>query len=815
MLSKLVLGGLLCLVSVTMNALPDPRKAHHERDNQLINAVALARAGDTDKALHLLQALHAEYPNETTIRNDYAVVAHWHGSGTLTLSLLESADRAELPAYVVKAFAASARNAHQWSLAANLYEELTRRPNSKVEGLRGQLLVQADAGQFEQGYALLEALPVGLGPSSPGYAGLQMACGYLHERAQSYLQALNCYNEGLRHHPGHGELRHRRAIVASALGAASVAAMELTRSPELFNDAERERIQLDAAAMRIRWVDLYSEATQLDHAAEALQQYERLGASVVSNRDALSFDRFVALATAYRMLEAQQAFEALVVAHGGEEKLPVYVLNYAGRVHLYLEQPRVAQRLFDLAFQAGGENLSSGQRFSLQMGLFNALADMGEYEALQKLVEEMVQQEAPWHRPTEQTWIANERFASAAEVSAVAHAYRDEYDSALEQIDAMLSIAPANGSLRLSRAAISRWRGWYSKSAQDVAQVAVTGEYKLRTIVDRGQLSLDTQAYDQVAPALIEAKELHALDKAVVDLEKRWRLHERSEFVTEGRFGHSDGSRVGNRYYAIDSHLYSSPLATHYRLFGHGVSRFASFDEGDGRDSRLGAGLGYRVPGLTVRGEINSGFEQYKGSGVSLRADWRFSDYWFMSAEGAINSASMPLRGLRVGISADEVNSTFGYRWHEARQAQVTVGAMRMDDGNRRELISAGYRQRVFSTPRQNITALLGFYASRNSLADTVYFNPQSDRDVSAEALHEWRIFRDYDRSLIQRVGLKTGSYYQDGFGSNTWWTARWEQQWQLNAATYLGYGVILGRRHYDGDAEREINYFFNLGRRL
>lgn len=782
---------------------------------QLEQAVWQAREGDTDAALSKLANLLQQHPAQTQIRYDYAVVAAWHGDDALTVDLLQGLDAGTMPVYVLRVFARSARQAKHFIRAAALYDVLAAREGQFEAGTLGAALSLADAGDSDRAFTKLSELLATTDPSAQLFADLQFAHGYIYERNQNFRQALHFYNQGLRHHPDHAGLRHRRAIAASALGATAHAADVLQQAPALFSEAERVGIELDSAALQIRWADLYPYTGQQTSLQQVLADYQTLAPVAGERKITLQFDQFVAHVAAYEMQQALVLYEALLEQHGGMQQLPVYVLASAGRMFLYFDDPRAARDCLRTALLKGGDGLPVDARFGLQMGLFRAYADAGEFEQLPSLVSELRREQVPWQHPSPRIWIANERYPATVEALALERAYVEAYRDALRQMDAWLSIAPANGSLRLTRAAVLRWLQWYDHSLNDVELVQASGEYQLRALLARGHVAMDTTDFTVVPEVLDAATAIHPRDKGVVDLRKRWALHQRPEFYARADAGRSDGGAEGSRSHQIDTYLYSKPVAEQIRLFAHGVYRVADFDEGTGRDSRLGAGLEYRRKDLVVTGEINQGFEQYDGTGLALSTRWRLNDFWSLRASAALDSSNAPLRGVRAGISADEVTAGGAYRWHESRSLGFGVGAMRMQDGNQRRWLSLGLTQRLINATRHKLEAQLRAYMSRNTKAAAVYFNPERDRDLAVGLVHEWRIYQDAERRFSQRIGGSIGNYYQENFGSAGVWDMSVEHRWQLNAALNFSYGVRWGRRTYDGDDERQTSYFMTLGARI
>ena len=66
--------------------------------------------------------------------------------------------------------------------------------------------------------------------------------------------------------------------------------------------------------------------------------------------------------------------------------------------------------------------------------------------------------------------------------------------------------------------------------------------------------------------------------------------------------------------------------------------------------------------------------------------------------------------------------------------------------------------------------------------------------------------WRKYDFSFRQRLVLSAGSYWQEGFGADDIEAIEYEHRWELGRSASLRYGIVYGRRPYDGDRESRIS---------
>ncbi|MFU8815401.1 MAG: poly-beta-1,6 N-acetyl-D-glucosamine export porin PgaA, partial [Pseudomonadales bacterium] len=579
-------------------------------------AVDAARSGDTIAALDRLEALLAAHPDDRDVRLDLAVISQWAGNDRRTVDLLAPLPTASVPDYALESHARAARNLQHWDLALSSFERLAQRHPDRLDLHLAHAMTLADAGRFAEAEGLLQVLA----PEQTGSASLDLhlACGYVNERARRLTAALACYQKALDADPQHGEARRQHVLVAAALGAAAPAMRAARAHAALFSAEEMLRLELDAAAAEVRWSslpdgDVAGAGGARSRAQQALAAHDRLAAALQDHSTplarTLSFDRIVALVADMRMAEAASEFEQLEAERLPAAELPVYVLAAAGEAYLYLQRPKRAAALYEAALQQP-EVLTPQQRFDLRVGLFYAYSDQGAFAAAATVAEELLADEQPWINPAPGRFLPSARYAQGREIVALLLAYRERHQAALAALDEMLAIAPANAGLRLSRADVLRWRGWPAQAAQELVRVQRQEPDNLRADTLAAQLALDTRRYPEAHRAMERVAARAPDSRATLNLLQRWTLHNRPELSVTAQAGRSDGNAFSSDDWQIEGYYFTAPLRYRYRAFVHDINRYGKFDEGVGRDHRLGAGVEYRAPRWAARGEVHQGLEQ-------------------------------------------------------------------------------------------------------------------------------------------------------------------------------------------------------------
>ena len=337
-------------------------------------AIMLAREGQLPQARRELEALIASDPTSPPgMAFDLAVILAWQGRDQEAVEQFARTPVAELPTYVLQTYAKSLRNLKRWNQALEVYQHMQTLDVNPREARYGRILTLADANRPAQARSELGQIEQAE-LADAEWVQYAFSCGYVEERERNFVGALDCYNQGLRLQPDHIELRRRRVVVASALGATQFALGEVESNPDLVRQSERAQIELDADALRIRWSNL-AKGPERTQAVEAwLQGRSRLIAATEAQQRVLTYDEIVALVAIYRMDEALLRVQSLYGQGLTVGDLPAYVLEALGFAHLYLEAPETAIDRFQLALSKLPQTAKQ-PRHRITVGLFYALSD--------------------------------------------------------------------------------------------------------------------------------------------------------------------------------------------------------------------------------------------------------------------------------------------------------------------------------------------------------------------------------------------------------------------------------------------------------
>jgi biofilm PGA synthesis protein PgaA len=273
----------------------------------------------------------------------------------------------------------------------------------------------------------------------------------------------------------------------------------------------------------------------------------------------------------------------------------------------------------------------------------------------------------------------------------------------------------------------------------------------------------------------------------------------------------SGGAAIANREWRIDSRLSSGLIDDQWRVFydqslGRGVT-----DIGNANWARAGLGLGWQRGRWLAEGALqhaNSG--PYRNS-AAARVDYRAGDAWRLSATYDGDSKELPWKARVAGIGAHEAGASVGYVVNESRRFDLKWQRLDFSDGNVRDGLELGWRERWISTARFQLETTANADTGRGRAVDAPYFNPSSDGSVQLGVRAQWLNWKRDDRQFFQAVELGGGSYRQAGFGSGPLWSVRYEHRWNLGPKLTLRYGLALSAHPYDGVRERQRSAFLNL----
>lgn len=790
---RIVCALLVLLLRPASPEAAEPPKVRYEK------ALQLARSGSHDAALPILRELVEEFPKERFYLYDYMTVLGWAGRDPEVLALRSRIDLEAAPPYLLETLGRSARNVGNYPEAIGFYQTATQRAPERAEGWLGLALTYSDAGEGAKAIGILERLE----KQHPERIDVLAARARAEQRDGKPFEALAVYQRILRLDPANRESRRQRIFITNQTGASHLAASMARENRELFTDPEFEAIVGDAAAQSIRWGGLYNPSPQtrfeeIDAAIRLLEEQarrlkEREPPDAAAYRRA-RYDLMTALRDRQRMPEVIALHELLIAENA---PIPDYALAAAADAYRQEGKTDTARRLYsDLLTRSPDD-------FDTRLSLFYLAFDEGDYgSALEEIDRLAGEQRDP------------SRKLRAESAAIKGHAWAGQLGEAERRLEPLVDRAPNNASLHSDLGYIYLWRGWPRLAKE---------EFQLSRAIDPegldpqiGEVEAQRELFE-IRPAEERRARLEAHypeNSQVARLtreEERFHLRELRVEVSGRR---NSGSVVGSRDLTLDATLYSSPIATHYRLFDHAHYDSARFPEGTGLFRRLGAGLEYRARDVRIVGEVTTGYEREAGPGLSLRTDWMPDDFWTLGAHLDTQSNGVPLRGrLNEQIDGWGGGLNADYRFHESRSIGVGWERLEFSDGNRRTVWSAVGVQRLVNLPKYKLDGRLGFYGSSNTRPreEAPYYNPKSDLSSEVSLINEGLVFRRGARSFIHRLGLTAGRYSEEGFGSKGIWAVYYEHEWNLTDRLSLLYGIAWARPVYDGVAENSLRYYLTL----
>ena len=780
----------------------------HTVDAAYRSAIDEARAGRLEQGLAGLRSLSARYPERQDMLGDLAVVLGWAGNDLAALALLDRIALPAAPSYVVEGLANSARHLHRYDLAESLYRNALVRFPGRRELQIGLAYTLLDTQNFDAAAVLVADLR----SRFPDDAAVLIVYAELASARHEYFAALAAYQSLLAKQATNHEALRGKIRTLARLGTPQLAIELADRNPGVMTPEEREVIAADVTAHQIRWgaiaADTGRGTARFATIDRALESSAVAGARALDPPTSLSaaerqlaLDRISALRERYRMQEAIELYEALALR---AEPIPAYAQSAAASAYLYLERPERARDLYRQALLTDPTNLES------QIGLFYALAECEEHDAALAQIEGTLATTPQWIAAWSPVTVRdNPAYARVLAARAMAPLFADRPGEAEQRLHDLSVQIPYNTEVRTDWASSMRARGWPRLAEQELRWILAVDPGNSGALGERAGALLEMRDYRAADAALALAQSVAAEDGRVVRAARLAEVSKMRELIVDGSYGRSTGGPSGTRDYAVESWLFSSPLADNYRAYAHAFDAQAKYDNGTGKRERGGVGLEYRSPLISARAEISHDINESKTAGA-LSFAVTPDDFWTFRGEYDQSANQTPLDATLAGIDAHRLAGEVVWRGSESRSASVAIDTMDFSDGNRRDSASARWTERVVTGPVYKLDITGGLYASRNSQATTSYFNPTRDFSPTLEIANEWLQWRRYTRSFVHRVVVTGGDYAQQGFATKPVFGVRYEQEWAADDRLTLRYGIGRGEHPYDGvQTTRNFAYFY------
>jgi biofilm PGA synthesis protein PgaA len=645
------------------------------------------------------------------------------------------------------------------------------------------------------------------------------------------LQALAAYTEAGALRPERRDIRREADFLLADNGAASTAFEDAEATerahPGSFSPLALSVLQQKALAQRLRWaieerdqrlgparvVALDKVLADQDIALARLDA-AALQAQTTGNADAdawrtlrvnLQSDRLLALVERGRPADAIALYDSLRAA--GTD-LPFYGLAAAARAFAQERRSVDAVPLYEAAVAKGGADLPMPDE--IYFGLVYAYQDTGRFEEAEALLTRLEEHTPALMRLTPEAGRPNGQYTDVSGMRALMQLYTDRPAAAQQRFATLTQEAPLNSGYAFGAGLTERLREHPEAALARFEAQAADQPYDTSARVGHVEALLDAGWFGD-ARQRAESLVADAGDTVEVrDMERKRRALTGARLDVDAEASRG-GAAIASREWRIDSWLSSGLINDEWRVFYEQSLGRGNTDIGNANWARGGLGLSWqRGPWLAEGALQHANGGPYRNS-VAGRLDYRASDAWRLSATYDGDSKELPWKARVAGIGARETGASVGYVVNEARRFDLQLQRLDFSDGNVRDGLGLGWRERWISTPRFQLETKLGADTGRGRALDTPYFNPSRDASVQLTVRAQWLNWKSDDRQFFQAVELGGGSYHQTGFGSGPLWSLRYEHRWNLGQKLTLRYGLSISSHPYDGVRERQRGVFLNL----
>lgn len=742
---------------------------------------------------------HALTPGQVA---DWLQVASWAGRDDEVIRVWQRYGiYMPLPARAIAAVAQSRRNQKAWPSALSLWKEALSLAPDNDDYRIGYVKTLADARKDR--LALSEARQLVKDNPSPAHletlSYVWMRQGKNRDRLLADMRALSAA-------PGNEALL-RETIDALTDNRVSTPALWLSQNAAL-SPAERRRLERNAAAERVRLADVpgRTEKERLRLAQNALDRYHALLSRWQNDPQAAEdvilarIDRLGALYAQGNYRQVISEYESLTAA---QHPVPDWAIGWV--ISAYLQEKNTVAA-FSLV-QRYPHYASDPQ--DEEHALFYAWLDTGQYQAARRYVERETRS-VPWTRydfgsPTAQPndrWLTGQslKFNYLLATNALPEAEKLSYRLA--------STAPGNQGLQIDYAALLQARGLPRAAEQKLKRAEALEPTNLELEKQQAYVAMDLQEWRQMDLLANNVIARAPADRSARRLDRLRMVHHMSELRLNAAKGlHSDNPVSGSHDMNWDATLYGPPVADNWRLFAGTRYAQGNFDEGKGISRHLLGGVEWRPRDLTLEAELSG--NRYHGKnrpGARLSTTYSLSDNWQVSGNLERLSRATPLRALRNGISANRGEG--GVRWYqnERREYQFNAAISRFSDHNRRQEYTLSGKERLWQTPTLTLELEPGIAASKNSLRNTLYYNPARDLSVTAALSVDHEMYRHYDTLWSQQFVAGGGSYWQKNQSPGAVTLLGYGQRIQWNNVVDTGVMLNWDKRPYDGKRESNLS---------
>jgi biofilm PGA synthesis protein PgaA len=779
-----------------------------------------ARNGNFTPALTQLRQLSAERQTPGQV-SDHLVIAGWAGQDAEVLKVYEAQGKnRNLSTQALATVARTYRNQQQWAKAEAVYRQALLREPSNVDLQLGLALTQADGGQASEAVQRTRAL-VAAKPDDPNR---RMALGYALTRAGLNYDALFEFDQAFIRAGDKPEVA-REYIVALQKARLPEPALRLAaQRPGLLDSVTQRRLEGDLAAERVRMAEFATRTEKERYviADRALQDYDTLLARWTPDASAHDdvvrwrIDRLGALKARARTAEVIREYETLT-AEGVQ--LPTYAVRWVAASYLDQRQPEKAEPLYRQALSA--TDAEPDDRVEDSTALFYALQESDKGVEAREVANTLANNQKP---RVELKGLPignpNDAWMDAQQLSAQSGVYGGDLPGSEAGLDALVARAPGNVGLHLAQADMYRARDLPRRAEATLKETEAQVPRDIGLEVSQAYTAMDLQEWRQLDVLADDVIARNPDSRQVQRLQRLRNVHDMAEVRVEAYTGKSYGGGnngdvgavTGSRDWGIESVIYTPPIDEDWRLFAGAGYATADFSEGTGQHRWQRVGVERRTRDMTLEAEVSNhsyGFGSKQGARVSIARD--INDNWQYGGSLDYLSATTPLRALNADITANGGSGFIRWRANESREWKLSLSPSHFSDGNDRvETLLTG-REGIYSSPGVQVDLGLEVSASRNSKADTVYFNPKSDFSVLPTVTVNHVLYHRYETQWSQQFQVGAGTYSQKDYSTGGVGLIGYGQRVRWNDVLEAGANLSLISRPYDGVRERDLRLLVDL----
>ena len=779
-----------------------------------------ARNGNFTPALTQLRQLSAERQTPGQV-SDHLVIAGWAGQDAEVLKVYEAQGKnRNLNTQALATVARTYRNQQQWAKAEAVYRQALLREPSNVDLQLGLALTQADGGQASEAVQRTRAL-VAAKPDDPNR---RMALGYALTRAGLNYDALFEFDQAFIRAGDKPEVA-REYIVALQKARLPEPALRLAaQRPGLLDSVTQRRLEGDLAAERVRMAEFATRTEKERYviADRALQDYDTLLARWTPDASAHDdvvrwrIDRLGALKARARTAEVIREYETLT-AEGVQ--LPTYAVRWVAASYLDQRQPEKAEPLYRQALSA--TDAEPDDRVEDSTALFYALQESDKGVEAREVANTLANNQKP---RVELKGLPignpNDAWMDAQQLSAQSGVYGGDLPGSEAGLDALVARAPGNVGLHLAQADMYRARDLPRRAEATLKETEAQVPRDIGLEVSQAYTAMDLQEWRQLDVLADDVIARNPDSRQVQRLQRLRNVHDMAEVRVEAYTGKSYGGGnngdvgavTGSRDWGIESVIYTPPIDEDWRLFAGAGYATADFSEGTGQHRWQRVGVERRTRDMTLEAEVSNhsyGFGSKQGARVSIARD--INDNWQYGGSLDYLSATTPIRALNADITANGGSGFIRWRANESREWKLSLSPSHFSDGNDRiETLLTG-REGIYSSPGVQVDLGLEVSASRNSKADTVYFNPKSDFSVLPTVTVNHVLYHRYETQWSQQFQVGAGTYSQKDYSTGGVGLIGYGQRVRWNDVLEAGANLSLISRPYDGVRERDLRLLVDL----